>query len=367
VWRWLLAALLVVGVGVVWATGLVAYRHHTGYFAPVFAADGRSVYAIERAASGVTVGFGYQFWSTPATVFIRRDRHTLINVAFDGTVSRLAELPLSPLTGATLSAYHGSILGSATAHLRREKDGLAFETSVTRHDSPLSRTFTLRGRWAHGPGRLADAPRWREVPTSMGGLEDAQLWGPLEVIALPGEEGFPCAIVTAHRDTGEVRTLRATSGCAATDGRPRSAGAVAALSRRAEIERAATVRRTHAELVAEGLAGGLTEGEAILRANKGMERLGYYPRSPALTATAATCTGPNLFAISGEELAVGLFPDIQRAIAVPGEAVDKAMGDYIRHDAYDTSRQLNEFLGDPAHVSFLVQTGGRCWALQISR
>ena len=123
-WRPLLAALLIVAVGLVWATGLVAYRHHTGYFAPVFAADGRSVYAIERSASGVTVGFGYQFWSAPATVFMRRDRHTLINVALDGTVSRLAELPLSPLTGARLSAYHGSILGSATAHLRREQEGL---------------------------------------------------------------------------------------------------------------------------------------------------------------------------------------------------------------------------------------------------
>jgi hypothetical protein len=345
----------------------VAYRHHTGYFAPVFAADGRSVYAIERAASGVTVGFGYQFWSSPATVFMRRDRHTLINVALDTTVVRLAELPLSPLTGGRLSAYHGSILGSAAAHLRPERDGLAFETSVTRHDSPLSRTFTLRGRWEPGPGRLAEMPRWRESPTSMAGLEDAQLSGPLEVVAVPGEEGFPCAIVTMHRDTGAVRTLRATPECAAPDARGRSAGEIAALSRRAEIERAATIRRTHAELVAEGLAGGLTEGEAILRANKGMERLGYYPRSPALTATAATCAGPNLFAISAEELAVGLFPDIQGAIAAPGEAVDKAMGDYVRHDAYDTSRQLNDFLRDPAHVSFLVQTAGRCWALRISR
>ena len=202
----------------------------------------------------------------------------------------------------------------------------------------------------------------------MGGLEDAQLSGPLEVIAVPGEEGFPCAIVTVHRDTADVRTLRATSGCAATAGRPRAVAAVAALSRRAEIERAATIRRTHAELGAGGWASGLPEGEAVLQANKGMERLGYYPRSPTLTATEATCAGtPNVFAISPEEFAAGLFPDIERAIAAGGEAVDKAMGEYIRHDAYDTSRQLNEFLTGRANATFLVQTGAGCWRLQLTR
>jgi hypothetical protein len=99
-----------------------------------------------------------------------------------------------------------------------------------------------------------------------------------------------------------------------------------------------------------------------------MERLGYFPRTPALTASPGTCgAGPDLFSISAEEFAVGLFPDIEGAIAAPGEAVDKAMGDYIRHDAYDTSRQLNEFLANPAHTAFQVRTSGRCWRLQVTR
>ena len=58
---WSLLALAMVVVLAIWATGLVAYRHETGYLAPVFAPDGRSVFAIERSTSGVIAGFGYEF------------------------------------------------------------------------------------------------------------------------------------------------------------------------------------------------------------------------------------------------------------------------------------------------------------------
>ena len=77
--RWALAGLGVLVVGVVLLSGAVTLGRDRGYFAPVFAPDGQSIYAIRREVSATVIGFGYEFWSPPATVWIHRDRFTLIN------------------------------------------------------------------------------------------------------------------------------------------------------------------------------------------------------------------------------------------------------------------------------------------------
>jgi len=269
-------------------------------------------------------------------------------------------------------------MGSTSAHLRWEKTLLKFEVSVTRHDQPLSRTFTLRGAWDPATQRLAMKPEWQEGPAVSGGLEPEQLSGPLEVMAVPGDEGFPCAIVTADRDTAAVRTQLATSRCRSKYRGTITRTDIAPLEHRTEIERAVTIARTYRELVAKGVASGETEGAAMLKANKAMERLGYFPRSPTLTATPEPCPsnggvgsrdggGEGVFDISEEEFKVGLFQDIEAALARPGEEVDKSTGNYILHSSFDTSRRLNEYLASRDRTTFVVRRGAMCWRMEIRR
>ena len=362
----------------VWATGLAGYRSNTGYFSPLFSRDGQTVYALRRTASGAILGFGYEFFTPPAHVFVRQDRHALIAVAVDtGAVTELARFPASPLTGHHLRAYRNALMGSASAHLRWADARLEIEVAVTRHDQPLSRTFTLRNTWDPSSQRLTATPEWREAYSAAGGSEPEQLAGPLEVIAVPGDEGFPCAVATVHRDSGAVRTLLSTAPCRSKyrDGITRAD--LESLERRPDIERDATITRTYRELVARGVAAGENEGTAMLKANKEMERLGYFPRSPTLSATSVPCAASDgrsaaspaadaRFAISEEEFKVGLFQDIDAAIASPGEEVDKG-GDYVLHSSFDTSRRLNEYLKSHDHTTFIVQRGKECWQMKISR
>jgi hypothetical protein len=365
-WRWVAAALTVLVIAGIWFTGLVGFPHGTGYFSPVFTPDGQSIVAVRRAASAVTVGFGYEFFSPPATVFIRDDRYALVQVGVkDHRLSILGELPVSPVGGRRLQSYHGSIFGSSSSHLRWEHGRLSYEVSVTRHDSPLSRTFVARGQWDPTTRRFAEVPAWREAYATSGGDEPDQLAGALEVIALPGSEGLPCGIVTVNKETRAVTSMVMTPVCHARYPSP-SLPEVSALSRRADIERTITINQTYKRLVAEGVATGANEGVAMLRANKEMERLGYFPRSPTLTAVRSDCRDEGTtFHISDEEFRVGLFQDIEQAIAQPGVEVDKSTTEYVRHQAFDTSRQINEYLTNRSQTRFYVQTRNGCWQMTI--
>ena len=71
--RWKLAALLAVGGGmaVVLAfgqlSGLYAFERYRGFFAPVWSADGRQVYYLERKTAGFVWGPGWEFFTPPAS------------------------------------------------------------------------------------------------------------------------------------------------------------------------------------------------------------------------------------------------------------------------------------------------------------
>jgi len=378
-WRRILLVLLVLCVAAVWATGLAGYQSNTGYFSPLFSPDGRTIYALRRTASAATLGFGYEFWTPPALVFVRQDRSALIAVSVEkGAVTELARFPPSPLAGRSLRAYRNNLMGSTSAHLRWDKARLEFEVAVTRHDEPRSRSFTLRGTWDSANGRLATTPEWQEAYAGAGGLEPEQLSGPLEVIAVPGDGGFPCAVVTVHRETAAVRTILATSRCRAKYQHDITRAEVQSLEYRTDIERSVTINRTYRELVARHVASGEAEGAAMLKANKEMERLGYFPRSPTLSATPVPCPSSgasdgggaardDVFDISDEEFKVGLFQDIEAALARPGEAVDKGMGAYILHSRFDTSSRLNAYLSAPDRTQFVVKRGAACWRMEIRK
>jgi len=124
------------------------------------------------------------------------------------------------------------------------------------------------------------------------------------------------------------------------------------------------MERTYADQVARGRAEGLNEGAAMLKAGKEMERLGYYPKSPTIVAHREACGTP-VFRISDEEFRVGLFQDIERAIQHPDEEVDKG-GEYVLHQQYDTSRQVNAFLSEHRNAVFFVEGHGGCWRLTVT-
>jgi hypothetical protein len=142
-------------------------------------------------------------------------------------------------------------------------------------------------------------------------------------------------------------------------------------ARRADIERIQEIERVQGKLVAKYRAEGASEGDAMLRAAKDMQRLGYFPKSPKLTARLiahgeAPDAGLAEFAIEPMQFTVGLFPDIEQAIADPGTAVDWNGGDYIIHDDYDTSQRLNAYLATGAK-RFYVRYAGQVYELTIDR
>lgn len=197
----------------------------------------------------------------------------------------------------------------------------------------------------------------------MSGDEPAQLSGDREVMAVRGPEGLGCAVVVLRTGEPAASALADSGRCG-----DRYAGGFTRdvlESRREPIEHTALVEKTYADLVAEGRARGLSEGAAMLQANKGMQRLGLYPKTPTITASRSACDAVEpVFYISDEEFRVGLFQDIQQAIDHPGEEAD-FNGDYVTHRDYNTSRLLNRFLADRSHREFVVDGRGGCWRMRI--
>ena len=362
------AAVVVLAAAAVWLIGLVSAPHGTGYLSPVFAPDGVSILAIRRDVSALVTGFGWEFFTPPATVRVRRDRFELLSVRVaDGQITVLETFPPSPLEGNQIRAYHGGIFGVAHAELRwADATHLDYEIAVTRHDSPLARTFVVRRAWNPKTGTYLHTTPWQETSSGMGGDEAHQIHGDLEAIAVPGDELLPCAIVVLRRD-GSAAPLVETPICRRNYPGGISPAVVAPLSRRADIERDQTVRTTYAALVARGRAAGQNEGAAMIEAGREMQRLGLYPKTTKLVAESAGCEGaPPLVAISDEEFRYGLFPDIEAAIEKPGTEVDKSMGAYVTHRDYTTSKRINDYLNE-GQSRFVVRAHGACWRMSVRR
>ena len=360
-----LAALLAICLAlVIWSL----HEERRGYLAAVFAPDGQSIYALEREVSATVLGFGYEFWTPPARVSIHRDRFRLINVRLaDGRRSTVQEFPPSPLEGTSISAYHGAIFGVSRGALRwADGSHLDYTIAVERSEQPVSRTFVVQRQWSSESQRYIEKTPWQEGYGSGGGGVPEQLSGDREVIVAPGDELLPCAIVMLTKGAPNARVLADTAACRKKYPDGYTAATMGAFSQRTEIERVQTMTRTYADLVAAGKARGQNEGEAMLGANKRMQELGYYPKTPTITAQPASCDHVSpVFRISDEEFRVGLFQDIERAIRHPGSAEDRG-GTYVRHQAFDTSEKLNAYLGERRDATFYVDGLGGCWQLVVN-
>jgi len=142
-----------------------------------------------------------------------------------------------------------------------------------------------------------------------------------------------------------------------------------AVSRKADLERLEEFKRVSAELVAKFRAQGLSEHAALLRSHDDLEERGYLPRSTRVVAARLASDAPApaglpLFEIADAEMASGIFPDLERALASPGVEIRKSMGRYIVHSDYDTSGRLNAYL-DGGGREFLVRFKGARYRVEV--
>ena len=140
-----------------------------------------------------------------------------------------------------------------------------------------------------------------------------------------------------------------------------------------KVERQQNMRQAHERAFSRFRAQGLPEGEAMLLTNKEMQRLGYYPKSDTITARRlsgaerfAALDAESLIEIADGEMRSGVFPDIEKALADPGTAFDKSMGNYVIHRNYVNSAKLNARIADRA-TKFLIAYQGELFEVVIER
>ena len=362
----LLLLLLLAGLG--WlglrTIGIVTLENHQGYFGPALSQDGRSVWFFQRKASGLAVGMGWEFFSPPARVFLRRDELTLRRYDLEsGQTETLLRWPSTPLVGGKLHHYRGRILGIPTARLRLPQDGPPeYAAKVTLIRQPRSQGWSISGTW-NGPSSAR--PDWKENGPGTAGLSDPVVVGPLEVMVLRGEEGFNAAIVLLDHDRRQAEVLVRNKAFRHLYPEGAQFKALLEFSRKQEIDRLNEMRRTRQELVAAFRDQGMTEGAALLAAGKEMARLGWWPTPAAVTAREVSAFPDQLrvFTIDPMELRVGLFADLKEAMDHPGEPVERR-GRYVRHRDYSTSEELNTFL-ETKPEEFGLQAGGRKWHMVL--
>ncbi len=362
----LLLMLLLAGLG--WlglrTIGIVTVERHEGYFGPALSPDGRSVWFFQRNAGGLAVGMAWEHFSPPARVFLRRDELALCRYDLrSGQVETLLRWPSTPLVGQKLHHYRGRILGVLGSRIRVQNEGrLDYAAKMTIIRQPTSQIWSISGTWSEADSTM---PSWTETDTSLAGLSDPIVVGPLEVMAVRGEQGFPAAILLLDHDRRQAKVLIRNAAYSRLYPEGPQFESLLELSRKQEVDRQNEMRQTRQDLVAAFRAQGLNEGAALLAAGKEMARLGWWPTSPAVTAreVSAFPAGLRVFKIDPMELRIGLFPDLEEAMAHPGEPVDRS-GRYLRHRDFSTSEELNAFLATEPE-GFGLQVGDRKWQMVL--
>src|SRR4051812_18330402 len=215
---WLAAGIFILLLLLAWKAGLAGMPRIIGYYSPIFSTDGTAVFVVQRDARAIVTGLGYEMFTPPANVRYLRDNYALWRIRVsDAAVSSVATFPPSPLEHTTVRGYHNALFGMPAAHLRWTDPGhLDYEIAVTKYDVPSSRTFVIRELWDKG-SKYDSTDQWREAPPRMGGgFEPQQLHGDLELIAVPGPEAVPCAVVILRMDDPKARALVEAPSCHAT-------------------------------------------------------------------------------------------------------------------------------------------------------
>ena len=302
---------------------------HTGYFSPVYSADGQFVYYVARQTRGLVTGFGWESISPPAHVFVWRDRFELHRLDLDTRdVEVLAALPPTPIEDRRIRTYRGRAFTLPFTMLqwvegsRRE---IRIRLSIPLQ--PTSEQHFLTTVWDSTAGAVVQNAAWTAEFLALSGDDVSPLFENWEVLAVSGPESFPCALVAHDATTDEVRVLAQQLACEAPYESGVSAEDFTGLTRRADLERIRDLSDTQARLTREAIESGMAEQEAALRVVDQMTELGYYARSPYLVARALDLQEVEtertagrlrpLFVIEEMQFIVGLFQDLERAIDAP--------------------------------------------------
>ncbi len=344
-----------------------------GVYSPVFDPEANKVIYIEREVTARDWGPGWEFFSPPAHVRISRDSYRVMeHDLVTGVTRTLRSLPDSPLAGMTHRHYRGRLYGLPRVMIRYERESrtLEYEVAVSIRSQPTATSYRIFRWWNNATGRIEEADGWRKEGGRMQGLNEDRLRGQVELLALPGPEGIPCAVVAWDHQTKETDLVAA--GSEYEDHYPSGvpAGVLEKASRKERIEHLRALRSDYDRFYRSHLAAGMNDGEARLAANRDMQDAGYFPRDPTLTARLVEPGEPEsklpVFTISRTEMESGIFNDIAGAIASPGTAVKNGGYSYITYRGYDTSNRLNAYLKTGA-LKYRVAYQGKLYELVIEK
>ncbi len=265
--------------------------------------------------------------------------------------------------------YRGRVFNTISAAVRPAADGtVRYGVALAIPKIASSEIHGLAGTWADTSASRSRG-EWQRAPMPPVGVSEPVLSGQTEIFTLPGPEFFPSAIVLLDHRAMTARVLIAAAAYSRAYPTGPSLDALLAVSRKKDVDRVAAMERIQRERVARYRAEGLGEGDAILKAYRDLENLGYLPKSPRMIAyrvdpgDAASSSLP-LFEIAEPEMASGIFPDLERALSSPGTEVEKSMGRYIVHRDYTTSARLSDSL-EHGDREFLVRFRGATYRVEI--
>lgn len=345
--------------------GLFTVERHTGYFAPVWDAQGDGIHYVERNSFGIVWGFGWETFTPPAYAYVIRDEFRLRHLELGASEPEtLGHWPASPVQGRVTRHYRGRIFNTASARVEVEPDGVSYRISMNIPRVPRSEAWSIEGTWSEAAGASGG---WRAQSAGPTPGSERALVGGIELLTARGRESYPAAIlaVDANGDA-DVLVRNDAFDDLYPDGVPSER--IAEWSRREQIERVREFRRVQSELEARYEGEGLNEGAATLQAYRDMEELGLLPKRPRIVALPvdAAPAGLRVFDIPADYFEVGLFTDIAEAIAAPGSEVDTDTGSYLQYYDDKLGPQLRAWR-EAGNDRFAVRTGGRTYVLTVER
>ena len=350
---------------------------YAGYFAPVYSPDGQYVYFVERSSSGavrVTQPTDLFFSSPKFDVSVKNDTFSLKRLHIQsGHIEELVHFSPSPLEG-----QHYEVIGSpfhaADARLKFTKEQqLEFNVCLTVDQVPMAKQYSSSGVWSEAQHTAEISRSWQQSYCEISGYDEWPLSGDSELMEVRGDLGMsPVAIIAYNHITKGVKVLIESEEYDRLYPQGVPLPQIQERSVRGRMERQQAMLRTHEELMRKYKAMGMSEIPAQLRTGKDMQRLGYYPKSSTIVARrlrreeTTNLDKDALFVIAKDEMDSGIFPDIEDAIASPGEEIDKDSSVYLTHRDYSTSARLNSFLAT-GKTRFYVRLLSETYELTITR
>ena len=342
---------------------------YEGYLAPVYSADGQYVYYVERSTNAdVKVIKPPDLMMSPPQfgVSVANDTFSLKRLQVQtGKIEELTRLSPSPIEGRNYEVT-GRPFYHSDARLKFKGQQLEFNVCL----SVDQKDYFVSGVW-NDPQRAAEISQpWKESHCELSGYDEWPIFGDSELMEIRGDRE-KAAIVAYNHVTNSVKTLVQNKQYEQEypDGLPLDQ--IRQKSVRATMDRERTMLRTHAELLAKHKAAGMSEIPAQLETTKDMQRLGFWPKPTVMVARRlspdeiAGIDKSALFSVEKDEMASGVFPDIEEAIAKLGEEVERA-SDYHIHRDYTTSARLNTYLKS-GKKQFYIRFLGHTYELTIKK